>query len=860
MNNGASQSVSVMHGAALTIALRWTDRLLGIVSTLVLARLLVPADFGIIAMASLVVLLVDTLLDLGVSAALVQNRDADRHDYDTAWTLRLAQSTLAAAVVATAAPLAAGYFGDGRVEAVLWVMAISVLVAGFENIGIVSFQKNMEFGREFKFFFLRRLAGFLVTLALALLLRNYWAMVLGTLAGRLVGVGLSYGMHEFRPRLSLARLRNLWSFSQWMLVRNLGTYGAQQVDKIVLGPRAGATTLGAYNLADDIGAMPVTELLAPIGRVLFPAFVQAADDPQALRRRFTLAFGIQVLIGLPAGVGLALVAETAVPLLLGEQWLPAIPLLQILALISVATALTHSSGYLLLALGKVRLQALFVWGQFLLLAALLVLAFPEADAAGIAQTRLGLALPAMLLFLAMALHAVPVLRLADLLAACWRPVIATGLMALVLIQWPLPASLPLALRLLLEVAAGGATYAASLLLLWWFAGSRDGPEHYMIDKLRPHRSPDTTTTIACNSYPSIEALPTPIRGQWQQWLQETGDRHPESRPEWFANLQQSVFKEDPGIRYAVAQRQDGCTAILPLRYMRQGPIRRIEGLTNFYTSLYEPPLANDAGPDELATLLRAVIREHGGADEMRFAPMDPDGPAYHHLRAALTRIGWASFPYFCFGNWHLHLDSDWQTYFTQRPGEVRSTIKRMGNKFAAAGGRLEILHGTVHLDDAIAAYGSVYSASWKIPEPYPEFMPGLIRLLAASSSLRLGIARLDGQAIAAQVWAVQGGRAAIIKLAHREDNAEYSAGTLLTALLMEHVIEVDKVSEVDYLIGDDSYKQNWMNRRRERWGLVAYNPRTSRGLILLGRELAARMIKAAIAFIRHPRAGGNQGH
>jgi CelD/BcsL family acetyltransferase involved in cellulose biosynthesis len=139
-------------------------------------------------------------------------------------------------------------------------------------------------------------------------------------------------------------------------------------------------------------------------------------------------------------------------------------------------------------------------------------------------------------------------------------------------------------------------------------------------------------------------------------------------------------------------------------------------------------------------------------------------------------------------------------------------------------------------------------------------MPGLIRLLAASSSLRLGIARLDGQAIAAQVWAVQGGRAAIIKLAHREDNAEYSAGTLLTALLMEHVIEVDKVSEVDYLIGDDSYKQNWMNQRRERWGLVAYNPRTSRGLILLGRELAARMIKAAIAFIRHPRAGGNQGH
>lgn len=834
MNGNTPRSVSVVRGAALTIALRWTDRLLGIVSTLILARLLVPADFGIIAMASLVVLLVDTLLDLGVNAALVQNRDADRHDYDTAWTLRLGQSVLAATIVAVAAPFAASYFNDIRVETVLWVMALSVVIAGFENIGIVSFQKDMEFGREFKFFFLRRLAGFLVTLLLALGLRNYWAMVFGTLAGRLVGVGLSYGMHDFRPRLSFARLRALWSFSQWMLVRNLGTYGAQQIDKIVLGPRAGVTPLGAYHLADDIAAMPVTELLAPIGRVLFPAFVKVADDPQALRRSFILAFGIQMLVGLPAGVGLALVADTAVPLLLGEQWLLAIPLLRILALISVATALTHGAGYLLLALGKVRLQAIFVWGQFLLLAGLLILAYPQADAAGIAQIRLAVGVLAMALFLGMALQAVPVLRLSDLLATGWRPAIATATMAALLTQWSAPDTLPLALRFLAEVGAGGTAYTATLLLLWWLVGMPEGPERYLFDKLRPK----TTLSVEVNAYRQIDDLPPAAKA-----LMAAQNRTDiESTPGWFSNLQSTVFPDDAGVHYYAANHNGHCTAILPVRHTRQ----RIESLANFYTSLYQPALAENANADDLAALLQHATQEHGRAYEMRFAPMGPDSPAWCHLHDALRRIGWASFPYFCFGNWYQNVDSDWPTYLANRPGEVRSTIKRMGNKFTAAGGTLEIVSNAGHLDDAIAAYVGVYNASWKVPEPYPKFMPGLIRLLAGQGALRLGIARLADRPIAVQLWIVQGERAAIFKLAHRADSTEYAAGTLLTAHLMEHVITIDRVREVDYLIGDDDYKKNWMNQRRERWGIVAYNPKTPLGMIFLLREALARVVRRCL--------------
>lgn len=289
------KQVSAARGAVLVVAMRWTDRLIGFASTLVLARLLLPEDFGIVAMASLVVGLIDTLLDLGVGSALIQNKDAAREEFDTAWTLRLMQAVLAAVSIWLLAPLAAEYFRDARVFDVIRVMAFAILIGGFENIGIVAFQKNMEFGRDFQFFFFRRIAGFVVTIALAFWLHSYWAMVIGAIVGRTVGVMISYWLHDYRPRFSFRRLREIWSFSQWILIRNLGDYGVMQIDKFLVGRRTDASIMGSYSLADEIASMPSTELLAPLSRVLFTAFVNVADDPEKLRAHFQRQLVYRVL-------------------------------------------------------------------------------------------------------------------------------------------------------------------------------------------------------------------------------------------------------------------------------------------------------------------------------------------------------------------------------------------------------------------------------------------------------------------------------------------------------------------------------------------------------------------------------------
>jgi CelD/BcsL family acetyltransferase involved in cellulose biosynthesis len=122
-------------------------------------------------------------------------------------------------------------------------------------------------------------------------------------------------------------------------------------------------------------------------------------------------------------------------------------------------------------------------------------------------------------------------------------------------------------------------------------------------------------------------------------------------------------------------------------------------------------------------------------------------------------------------------------------------------------------------------------------------MPGLLQACAEKGILRLGLAWLDGAPVAAQAWIVAHGRAEIYKVAYDERFKAFAPGTLLTATLMQHVMEVDGVTEVDYLIGDDHYKRNWMSERRERWGIVAYNLRSLPGLAGFAREALGRIVK-----------------
>lgn len=478
----SDRPTSVLRSAFLTVSMRWIDRLIGIVSTIVLARILVPEDFGIVALAMLVIGLAEVLLDMGVHIALLQNQSPTTAHYHTAWTIRLIQSVLIIVLVLAAAPFAAAYFEDARLVLVLQVMSLMFLLQGLENIWIVTFQKEMRFDRDFRFMFTKRISGFLVTMILAVLTGSYWAMVIGGLAGRAVGVLLSYRMHPGRVRLSFEKFADIFGISQWMLVQSIGRFLNTKLHEGIVGRREDVSTFGAYSLAWQIGSMPTSEVLAPLNRVLFPLLVSVKNDLLELRRLMTLALGVQALIAMPAGVGLAMVAPDAVRLLLGEKWMMAVPFVQSVSLLSIIVTISTSGAYVLLTLGKTKIVGLYPWVQVAAFALLALVVFPEGNAQAVIWQRLAVAAGGLILFMWLLMRELPGLTLSIMIGAIIRPVLGVILMAAMLWEGSFNDRLSISYRLATDVIVGAAVYLITVIGLWRLSGSPVGAEKYLLGK------------------------------------------------------------------------------------------------------------------------------------------------------------------------------------------------------------------------------------------------------------------------------------------------------------------------------------------------------------------------------------------
>ncbi|MCW0232838.1 MAG: lipopolysaccharide biosynthesis protein [Ferrovibrio sp.] len=497
MTHEGSEGQSVVRGAWLAMAMRWVDRLVGIASTLILARLLAPEDFGVIAMAMLVIGLVEVLSDLGVNIAIVREREPGAVFLDTAWTLRLLQNALVGVTLFAVAPLAADYFNDVRVAPVLQVLSIAFFISGFENIGIVALQKDMRFSEEFRFLAARRLAGFIVTVTAAYAIGSYWALVIGYIASRLLGTALSYVLHPMRPGFSLKAWRSLLGISKWLMLRSVGEFLVNNLHRLVIGRLFPASTVGYYTLANEISLMPGAEFLAPMNRALFPAFSKIQDDATALRRLFMRAQSIQYLLALPIAAGMVMTAPEAVAVLLGEKWMRAAPLLEVLVIGASLLALSSCSGYVLLVRGKYRHIALLTWAQLALFVLALFALMPSVvtasassalspelapDAVALARTiaaAVGLVLNALVLR-----HAAPMIRWSDVCAGVVRPALGVAMMVTALSLLTLPATLPPVLVLLAKAALGAWIYSAGVVVLWLLSGRPDGAETWLLGQLR----------------------------------------------------------------------------------------------------------------------------------------------------------------------------------------------------------------------------------------------------------------------------------------------------------------------------------------------------------------------------------------
>lgn len=478
------RNTSITRGAILTITMRWIDRLIGIISTLILARILVPEDFGIVAMASIVVGLADIIFDLGVNIAVIQKHEPSQAFYDTAWTVKIVQSSCVALLLIAAAPFAADYYADPRVTAVIQVMALSLFVASFENVGIITFQKQLDFVADVKFVFVKRIVGFACTIVLTVVLESYWGMVIGALCGRLASTLMSYVAHPMRPQFSLAHFAEIFSISQWVLVKNISQYLDRTLHIVVVGGIAKAGVTGGYTLAVEISGIPGNDLLAPINRVLFPAFARVRDDYKQLSKLLISAQGVQVMVTVPACAGLALTANEFIPVALGEKWLFIIPFIQILALSNIIQSVNSSANYVLTVIGQIRVLALASWLQIAAFVIGLLIFRQDIDPESIARIRFAsIALTCGVSFLMLKRY-LPELSLRSVGAGIVRPAVACMAMAVALKVLDIYIVVENTVLLLaIKIAVGVAVYMGTVLALWTLALRPDGAERYFISKL-----------------------------------------------------------------------------------------------------------------------------------------------------------------------------------------------------------------------------------------------------------------------------------------------------------------------------------------------------------------------------------------
>ena len=464
------------------MAWRFGMRILGLASTLVLVRLLAPADFGLIALASGFMQSVDGLMSLGTEEAVIREAAPDRAVYDTAFTLTALRGLIASVLVAVAAFPAAEFFGDPRLGPVLLVVALLPLLDGLSNIGAVDFRRNMTFHKEFALMVLPKLGGILVAILAAFLLRSYVAMLCGMLVNRSLRMAMTYVMHPFRPRFSLIAWRALVEYSVWTWLLSLATLLRDRSDSLFLGRMAGTATLGFYSVGAEIAALPMTELIEPLGRASFSGFAAARHEGGAAGEIFLRLIGLSALLALPVGLGLSAVAAPLTRLALGPGWEQAVPVLQVLAVAGTMLVFGHLSQHLLSAHALLgRLVGIVLAGAALRVVLLLALipGFGATGAAMAAAIAIGVEQGLMI---ATALRRFGI-GFRGLLAQVWRPVLATGAMGVVL--WGFGLGWAPGDGLLVGVVVGAGVFVVGLLGAWLLAGRPAGAEADLLGLVRP---------------------------------------------------------------------------------------------------------------------------------------------------------------------------------------------------------------------------------------------------------------------------------------------------------------------------------------------------------------------------------------
>ena len=336
-------------------ATKLSARLSQILMLIILARLLSPRDFGLVGIALLTLSATEQLTQIGLDSALIQQKKENVDSYlDTTWCLEIARGLLVFGVLFSLAPFIAQFFSEPEATNIIRVLALGPVLFGLRNPGVVYFRKNLEFHKEFLYQTSGSVVQFVVGVSYALYSPTVWALVFASLSLPATNFVLSYLLHGYRPwpSFDIGAARELINFGKWITGAAIIGWLYREGDDAFVGWFISATALGFYQYAYRLADAPATEVSGIISQITFPAYSAIQDDIDELRNALIQSTRFTAFLTFPMAFGIALVAPSFVPAVLGQEWTPMILTMQILAMYGLLHSVTRNFGAVWKALGR----------------------------------------------------------------------------------------------------------------------------------------------------------------------------------------------------------------------------------------------------------------------------------------------------------------------------------------------------------------------------------------------------------------------------------------------------------------------------------------------------------------------------
>ncbi|HET7325350.1 MAG TPA: lipopolysaccharide biosynthesis protein [Halococcus sp.] len=370
------------------------DRALQLGMVLFVARLIGPDSYGVMALALVVMGALTQFSRLGIDAALIQREEADVDAYlDTAWVMQNGRSVLVAAVLFVIAPVVASplIFDNPQLTPVLRVLALSPLLSGLQNPGLLYLKKDLRFDKQFAYTLSGTVFYVIVAVGYALATRSVWALVFGLIASDFVRLVVSYLVHDYRPwpRFDLDGAREMFGYGKWIFASGVVLFLIMQGDDAFVGWYLGTAVVGFYQLAYRISNAPATEVTQTISSVVFPTYAKMQSNERQLRDGFFKTVQLTTFVSFPVAVGIAAIAPTFVSVFLTEQWGPMVILIQLLAAWGLLRSLGATTGPLFQAVNRPDIATKVQFGKLIIIAVFIFPATARYGAVGTALVIIG---------------------------------------------------------------------------------------------------------------------------------------------------------------------------------------------------------------------------------------------------------------------------------------------------------------------------------------------------------------------------------------------------------------------------------------------------------------------------------------